>query len=469
MEKRVGIYTKIFRDEDTIERAIESILNQTYRNIRYYVLVNDATRERVERYARLDKRIVIIDDALGKEALFRLYFKRMARDGNDYIAQLDADDWYDTDWLETMVSFADEHSLDMAACGSRIVDANGQVVAYRRANSICMDGTEVPSNFSNLYSFFRTVWGKIYSKSVILAYDPDKLPDSKEYGGYGGDTLFVLEVLKNVKRFGISEKVLHNYQMSSTSTSRTFVKGRIHSAGILFQKAQDYLKCYGEPSDENMLSLYGVYSNTILEAMQAAKQCLVEKEQAKVFYEFFNSELTKKILLLARELELLGSKSFFGSRIGNQMTKLALGYLQYMDGDEQENCRSFLAYLQLDELTKYILQDTGFLLQYTELALMIVDGETENAMRMCEELLEKDKDALWEEKLIEILLNLAALLGNIEYFILGKCKKLEYMIKTKQEKQAELEYIDLIEMGVQEEGLEQYKIKFNELRERSRD
>ncbi|MDE6128593.1 MAG: glycosyltransferase [Lachnospiraceae bacterium] len=446
MGKRVGIYTKMFRDEDTIERAIESILNQTYKNIRYYVLVNDATREKVEKYAGMDDRVVILDAALGKEAFFRFYVRRMAMDGNDYIAELDADDWYDADWLETMLSFMENNALDVAACGSCMVDTAGQILMYRRRNTICLNMSEFPPYFSKLLPFCRAIWGKIYAKSAILAYHPEKLPDSEEYGGYGGDTMFVLEVLKNAKRFGVCEKVLHNYQVSPASASHTFAKGRRYAAGVLFQKAEEFLNDFGKISTENMLFLYNIYSATVLDTMQEAKNHFKEEEQAKLFHELFHDELTKKALLIEKEMEWAGSKGSFCA----QMTKLGLEYLQYMNGEERENCCAFLCYLQPDGLLRYILKDTGFVRQYTELALMIADEEGENAMRMCRELLEKDKDILWEEELIEILLNLAALLGNTEYFILGKRRKLEYMVKTEQKEQAEQEYRDLLEMGVQE-------------------
>ena len=50
--RRIGIFMKVLRNEDTLHQAIQSVLAQTYNNFRFYILVGEATKEIVSEYAK---------------------------------------------------------------------------------------------------------------------------------------------------------------------------------------------------------------------------------------------------------------------------------------------------------------------------------------------------------------------------------------------------------------------------------
>lgn len=452
--RKVGVYTRIFRSEATIGRAIESVLNQTYKNLNYYILVNDMTKAEVEKVVGKDERVKILCCRPGDKFSFVYQAKRMAADGNDYMASLDADDWYEAHWLESMVYFMEENSLDVAACGSRFVEAGGKTQGYRGiAKDFCVEMNQFPRYFPELYQFCRANWGKLYSRRIIVSCDLENFPKPAEYGDYGGDTIFVLEALKGADRFGVSAKILHNYQVSAQSSSHTyFAEGRLHSDELLFRIGENFLKRYGEVSKRNEEFLYAVYAFAVQDTVKMVQKNMKEEEQAKVYNDIFNNELTKKAMLLDRDGRLTGVEK---GRFVHYMTNLILKALSCLDDEQVHSDIAFWCQLlsAQDVLLRYVLQDIDFIRNYPVLVLRIANNDRKEAMELCEELSNLEEGGFYQERLIEILLDLAALLGDTKYFIRGKYKKMQYALKKKDIPQAKQEYHDLLEMGIMEEKL----------------
>ena len=124
------IRTTAYNASKTLKRAVESVLNQTYRNFEYYLTDNGSvdngeTRRIVEEYARQDCRIKafyneknhVWDD--NKEVLWLPHHIGP----NDYFCLLDADDEYTSTFFEDMLTFIEENQLDIAAFGSDFIRA----------------------------------------------------------------------------------------------------------------------------------------------------------------------------------------------------------------------------------------------------------------------------------------------------------------------------------------------------------
>ena len=67
----VGIGLYVWNGENTIHQTLSSILNQTYKNIKIYVLDNqstDSTTEIVKNFRKKDKRVNLIIDKKKKRS-----------------------------------------------------------------------------------------------------------------------------------------------------------------------------------------------------------------------------------------------------------------------------------------------------------------------------------------------------------------------------------------------------------------
>ena len=208
---------KIYRNEQTMYRAIDSILKQTYRNFKLYILVNEKTKPVVKEHVEKDARVELIDG--GPTDGFTSNLKYIANDGNAFVTPIDADDWLADEYFEEMISFASKYGTDITAVGNFFINEKEEKVGIRQQKQLVYDIQDLGKNFAPSYAFFRTAWGKLYNSKLLVSYDGARLPEIECYGGYGGDTLFVLDILREAKSIGICEKVLYYYQNSSTSSS----------------------------------------------------------------------------------------------------------------------------------------------------------------------------------------------------------------------------------------------------------
>jgi len=132
-------FTMAYNAQNTIRRTIESILNQTRNDFDYYILDNgsyDDTGKIIRKYAKIDKRIKPLrinkNDPTNCCAIWdTLVHATSAK----YLAWCDADDEYTTDFLESMIEFAEENQLDIAACGYEMIDGRSNEVLKRRTLS----------------------------------------------------------------------------------------------------------------------------------------------------------------------------------------------------------------------------------------------------------------------------------------------------------------------------------------------
>ncbi len=124
---RVSVIIPVFNAEKTVEPAIESALAQSFSDFEI-VAVDDGSRDRSrEILARYRGRIAVLEQQnRGPSAARNL---AVANSGGEYLAFLDADDWWAPGMLARMVAEIDANpECVMAYCDLEIVDANGDAL-----------------------------------------------------------------------------------------------------------------------------------------------------------------------------------------------------------------------------------------------------------------------------------------------------------------------------------------------------
>lgn len=121
MNELISIIIPCYNSETTIDRCIKSVSSQTYSDIEI-IIVNDGSSDRTEticyEWMRHDARIkYFYQDNAGVSAARNLGLKNM---NGQYCAFLDADDWYDLNFIECLYSNIKEKHTDIACCAYRI-------------------------------------------------------------------------------------------------------------------------------------------------------------------------------------------------------------------------------------------------------------------------------------------------------------------------------------------------------------
>lgn len=116
MNIKVSIIMPSLNVADYIEECMESVINQTLRDIEIICVdagSTDGTREILENYARKDARIRVIDSSVrsyGHQVNMGLEYA-----GGEYVAVLETDDWIDKDMYRCMYGHAVADGLDYVA------------------------------------------------------------------------------------------------------------------------------------------------------------------------------------------------------------------------------------------------------------------------------------------------------------------------------------------------------------------
>lgn len=127
MNETVSVLMSILNGESTMDRAMESILNQTFRDLELIVCDDgstDSTWEKLLDYQARDQRVVLLrnDKNIGLAASLNRCLQAAK---GCYIARQDADDYSDPDRIEKTLRYLQKEKLPFAACGVRISSDEG--------------------------------------------------------------------------------------------------------------------------------------------------------------------------------------------------------------------------------------------------------------------------------------------------------------------------------------------------------
>lgn len=111
----ISIVVPIYNVEIYIEKCLESLINQTYKNIEI-ILVNDGSTDLsgyiCDDFATKDKRIKVIHKSNGGLSDARNIGIDVAT--GDYIAFIDSDDWIDLKMIEILYKYINTYNADIA-------------------------------------------------------------------------------------------------------------------------------------------------------------------------------------------------------------------------------------------------------------------------------------------------------------------------------------------------------------------
>lgn len=164
---RVSVIVPVYNCEAYIDKCIESLMSQTYQDLEALLMVgfcHDNSLEKCLDWQKQDDRIVVVsrkDSSLGDA---RNYALKIA--AGEYIAYLDADDFYDINYIEKMIAPLEaDRSIDISCCGYDKIDGE-QIFQGRIPGQI---GT-VQLNFREYLTHIQdaAVWLKVFRKQWLL-------------------------------------------------------------------------------------------------------------------------------------------------------------------------------------------------------------------------------------------------------------------------------------------------------------
>lgn len=204
----VTIISVTFNCEATIRRTMESVLHQTYENIEYIVIDGqstdgtvDAAREFQQRFdAMPGRRLTILSepdqgmyDALNKGA-------RMAK--GVLVGQINGDDWYEPDAVETMVTLYHRVGYDAAWGSIRMHQGKRTMIKQAR--------------IGKLWTTTHWCHPAMFSRKEMLLQFPYALESMYD------DFDYITSVYRAGKKIATEPRVVTNFSFGGMSTRKSW-------------------------------------------------------------------------------------------------------------------------------------------------------------------------------------------------------------------------------------------------------
>lgn len=216
MNELVSIIVPIYNSEKHIKRCVDSIVNQTYKNIEI-VLVNDGSTDNSLNVIKefTDKRIVLIDKNNSGASDTRNVGIQKSR--GKYVAFIDSDDWIEKDYILNLLQIIYMNKSDIIISGYTKV-SDKQIKIKKLVNKVIyLNQGEEDKTYDILYSNNgSSVWGKLYKYEILQNVIMRKIK-------IGEDMLFNIEALSMSHKIFISDYVGYYYNDNSESITKKYI------------------------------------------------------------------------------------------------------------------------------------------------------------------------------------------------------------------------------------------------------
>lgn len=213
-KEKISIIVCVYNTEKYIEKCIDSILNQTYKNIEL-VIVNDCSVDNsisiIKEKQKSDKRIVLIDN---KENKGLSYSRNIAleKSTGDYIGYIDSDDYIAEDYYEKLLKALKKENADISICDMKLV------YEYNNTFTKIKCGGPKKTDFINC-GLAASACNKLFKRKIIKQY---KFSEGK----VNEDLAVVLPLIINCNKVAYEENVVYNYVQRDNSIQNSKISDK---------------------------------------------------------------------------------------------------------------------------------------------------------------------------------------------------------------------------------------------------
>lgn len=250
----ISVVLPIYNVEKYLNQSIESIVNQTYKNLEI-ILVDDGSPDNCpkmcDEWAQKDDRIKVIHKKNAGLGMARNTGLENAT--GDYIVFFDSDDYVDTNLFSDMVVAIEKNcAADLIEFGHRRVNDCGDV-SYERAPDMPKDlycGKEVTEVFlpeliganpytGKRYGILMTAWCCAYKISTLQKCG-FAFVSEREF--ISEDVYSLLKLMGDINSVLLMDKVYYNYRYNENSLSNVYKGDRFERIVDFYIKAKQLIK-----------------------------------------------------------------------------------------------------------------------------------------------------------------------------------------------------------------------------------
>lgn len=259
---KVSVIMPTYNSEKTIKKSIESVLNQTYRNLEIIIINDgstDSTEKIIKEYSKIDSRIIYIYQENGGVSSARN--TGLNRTTGEYIAFIDADDLYDENMVEILVNYAKDYDSDIVSCSYIKIHGTAKIPEktflnegfYNKSKLINFVYPKIIMDENLMNTIPLNIVTKIFKRNIIDMY---KIRFNTQLS-YGEDLLFCKEFLLYANSFYyLPKKILYKYVNTSSSATNTFINDNKESLLTTLNSQNVLVKNFSEYKLDNQIAYF---------------------------------------------------------------------------------------------------------------------------------------------------------------------------------------------------------------------
>lgn len=212
----ISIIVPIYNVEKYLRRCIDSIRNQTYKELEI-ILVNDGSKDNsgkiCDEYKNIDSRIIVIHKENGGLSDARNKGIEMAK--GKYIVFIDSDDFIELDMIESLYTNIKEYNVKIAVCGVYRVKGNEKQPYQKKYEKKLFSKKEALLKIIDETNDFR-VWApnKLYASDLFKNV---RYPKGKIYEDVG-TTYKLIDLVDKIIYIGAPK---YNYFVREDSITKS--------------------------------------------------------------------------------------------------------------------------------------------------------------------------------------------------------------------------------------------------------
>lgn len=290
----VTVVVPVYNVEKYLNRCVESIVNQTYKNLEI-ILVDDGSTDNCpsmcDEWENKDSRIIVVHKTNAGLGMARNTGIEHA--SGEYIFFFDSDDYVETTIVEKCITSANKYCSDAVIYGRCEVYDDGRcVVKNINSRKDVFTSQEVanellPSMFTYDMGFGVSAWGKMFSLETIRRYS---LRFVSEREIISEDAFFALEFFSHAATVSIVNEGLYFYYKREDSLSRSFRADRHRQNDKFLHKSIEYVSSANLPEKviTHLTARYHMY--VIASMKQLMSSQLSKKEKRAALKEMYGSD-----------------------------------------------------------------------------------------------------------------------------------------------------------------------------------
>ena len=213
-EPLISVIIPVYNVEKYLDRCMESVINQTYKNIEI-ILINDGSTdnsgELCKKWQKLDKRVKLFEQENQGQSKTRN--TGIIKSIGTYITFIDSDDYISKNYVQKLYTMIQKSNADISVTSHNIMYPKKTIINKNSDQEEILDAKKATEKM--LYGKIDvSIWGKLYHKKC---FNNTKYPENKSYE----DVAITPIIFAQSSSIIVSPEITYYYVINKNSVTTT--------------------------------------------------------------------------------------------------------------------------------------------------------------------------------------------------------------------------------------------------------